>query len=107
MYLSVETKTVLLEDILAILSDHNFLLPALGDLQRMFEKAGKTLRASFFAAKKIYFYNVWINDELDNDSELVETITVSMKALISGYIDRQRAAEKPSPEELSSLRIPS
>ena len=103
MYLSVETKTVLLEDILAILSDPNFLLPALG----MFEKAGKTERASFIAAKKIYFYNVWINDELDNDSELVETITVSMKALISGYIDRQRAAEKPSPEALSSLRIPS
>jgi hypothetical protein len=102
MYLSTETKTMLLEDLLEILSNTSYLLPALGDLQRVFEKAGKIRKSTFFSAKKIYFYNVWLNDEIENDCELVDTITVSMKALITGYIEHNTT----SAEELANLRMP-
>lgn len=94
--MSSETKLVLLDDLLAILSKSSHILSALGDLQRVFEKLIKTERTCFFAAKKIYFYNVWLNDEIVSEPDLVDTITASMRALVTGYRERITISELSS-----------
>lgn len=92
LYLSEETKATLLDDMTHIFKSSSNLVALLAGLQRVFEKGISDRKANYFAAKKLYFYNVWINDELRNDGDLVETIVTSMFALITGF--RSKRLEK-------------
>lgn len=92
LFLSEETKCLLLEDTILIFSSRRHVLSALADLQRVFEWRLKTDPHCFAAAKKLYFYNVWMADEVAHDSKLVDTVLASICALISGYKDKLRAA---------------
>lgn len=107
IYISDETKIMLLDDILALLANVNYLLAALGDLQRIFEKSVKLQKSNFFAAKKIYFYNVWLNEETTEDAVLVDTIMTSMCALVSGYKERLvNSTHHPGGAKLANLNLP-
>ena len=106
LFLSGETKALLLDDAACILKSPQHTLGALADLQRVFERALKQRRREYFAAaKKVYFYNVWLNDEIQHDSELVATVLTSMVALVSGYKDRLVRNLNPIKEELAELRL--
>lgn len=106
-FIAEETKIIILDDLQALLKRGDFILAALGDLQRIFEKSVKHVRSNFHAAKKIYFYNVWISDEIAHDGDLVETITVSIRSLISGYGDSlTRSPHSELKNHLLSLKIP-
>lgn len=90
LFLSKDTKCLLLEDVLCVFSSPERVLSALADLQRTFEWRLKTDPQCFAAAKKLYFYNVWLADEIAHDRELTATVFVSVVALIAGYRDRLR-----------------
>lgn len=92
IFLSEETKCLLLEDAICILSSLRHVRSALADLQRVFEWRLKADPHCFAAAKKLYFYNVWMADEIAHDEELVATVLASIVALISGYKEKLHAA---------------
>lgn len=91
-FLSEETKCLLLEDVICVFSSLEYVLSALADLQRAFEWRLKVDPHCFAAAKKLYFYNVWMADEILHDRELVATVLMSIIALISGYKSKLGAA---------------
>lgn len=99
--MSQETKITLLDDVLFIIAKPRYILAVLADSQRIFERSINAHPSFFFAAKKLYFYNVWLNDEMTCDTELVEIITTSMCALVTGYKDRC-SSETPK----SDIEIP-
>ena len=105
-FISDETKVLILEDLQVIFGRNVYIVAALGDLQRIFETSVQNARSYFLAAKKIYFYNVWISDEIRTDGDLIETIAASIRSLISGYsenLSESRGSDmkdKPSPLQI-------
>lgn len=104
LYLSEETKALIVEDVFFILGSLDSVLAALGDLQRLFERTIRQDRANFLGAKKLYFYNVWLHDEARSDRDLADTILVSLRALTKGYLDRISSHPGPS-DDLSALKL--
>lgn len=105
LYLSEETKALIVEDVSLILGSLDNVLAALGDLQRLFERTIRQDRANFLGAKKLYFYNVWLHDEARCDRDLADTILVSLRALTKGYLDRISSNPGGPSEDLSVLKI--
>lgn len=76
-----------LDDLKCLIKDSENVVRCLCDMKRIFELEPPT-KNSFMASKKLYYYCVWLNSELQDNRELTDDIFSSMELIIKGIIDR-------------------
>ncbi len=93
-HFSWESKDDRLGDVVALLATPSHAMAALGHVHAALQRAaaGGGDDQVRFAAKKAYFYAVWLNDEIGRHADTVDAILLGISSLVDAY--RANSAER-------------